>query len=698
MPKVLKYVLIGLAALVALLVLAVVVITSIVNPNDYKPTLIKLVHDKTQRTLSIPGDIKLTFFPRVGVDLGRLAITERKGTQVFASAEQAKISVALLPLFSRQLAVDRVLVDGLVVKLHRYKNNSTNYDDLLPKGDSSDATPPSSDQNKPHLVKLEVGGLAITNASLGLIDDAKQSTLSITKLSLITGPIASGKKSHFELGAEIKADKPKLALNASIKSNFTLDLGQQQVLLDGLSASLGGAAADLSRLQLTLKAASVEASPKSFKAPALALEASVTQGTRSTSAKLGGALHGDLAGRLFELQGMSLELTLPNPAGGAMAINAKGKVSVDLAREAVQAALAGQLDSTSFDAKVGLTKFSQPSYRFDLALGDLDADRYLPKTEQPAAKTGAGAGPEQPIDLAALKTLDAKGALKASSLKIANIRAADIRLELLAGGGKVEVNAMSAKLYGGSLAGALSANAGHPQRFAAKQTLRGIKIGPLLKDAMGKEPVDGKGDVTLDLGATGATVSQLKKGLNGTASLMLKDGAINGINLAGALRNAKTKLGLAQAQPTPQQGTASAQEKTDFTELSGSFKIANGIAHNDDLAAKTPLFRLGGSGDINLGESSLDYTARATVVSSLQGQGGPELQELKGVTVPVRLFGPFSAIGWKIDLAGLAGNRAKELLEEKKSQLNTEAQKKIDAQKENIQQQLQDRLKGLLRR
>jgi len=167
--------------------------------------------------------------------------------------------------------------------------------------------------------------------------------------------------------------------------------------------------------------------------------------------------------------------------------------------------------------------------------------------------------------------------------------------------------------------------------------------------------------------------------------VVLRDGAINGINLAAAIRNAKAKLG--QAQGTPQQGGASALDKTDFTELSASFRIASGIAHNDDLSAKTPLLRLGGSGDINLNTNSLDYTARATVVPSLEGQGGPELQELKGLTIPVRLTGPFNAIGWKIDFGAMVGEATKTKIEEKKAAVEAD-----------IKTRLEDKLKGLLGR
>jgi AsmA protein len=692
MPKVLKYLLIAFLALIALLVLAMAIVAATFNPNDYKPTLIKLVQEKTQRSLSIPGDIKLTFFPRVGADLGKVAISERGSAKDFASAQHAKVSVALLPIFSKRFVVDRVLVDGLTVNLHRYSDNTSNYDDLLSKSDAR-AAPAAPEPEKSHAVMLDVGGIAITNARLSLIDDARHSTLSVSKLDLSTGPIADGKKSSFEFSAELKGNKPAIALNLSARSGFTLDLAQQRYALENFAATVNGAALDISSLNLKLSIPSLDLSPKAFKAPALSLDASVTQGARTVTATLGGALSGDLENQRFEFDSLSTELALPNPAGGTLAISAKGKASVNLAREAVQAALAGKLDTTSFDAKVSLTKFAQPAFGFDIALGDIDADRYLAKDTP--AKPRPAAGPEQAIDLSPLKSLNAKGTLKVASLKVLDLRAADIHLELHANGGKVDVNPMSATLYGGNLAGALSASAGTPQRFAAKQNLRGINLGPLLKDAIGKAPVDGKGDVALDISATGATVTQLKKTLNGTASLLLKDGAVNGINLAATIRKAKASLGMGPAQPTPQQGTASAQDKTDFTELSGSFKISNGIAHNDDLSAKTPLFRLGGSGDINLGEGSLDYTVKAAVVPTLEGQGGPELQELKGLTVPVKLSGPFTAIGWKIDYGAIAAGRAKALVDERKEQIKAEAQKKIDAQKEQIQEQLKGQLKGL---
>ncbi|QKO21695.1 AsmA family protein [Rhodoferax sp. BAB1] len=657
MNKTLKALLIALAATVVLLLAVAAFIVATFNPNDYKPEIIKLVKEETGRTLSIPGEIRLTLFPRIGADLGQLSLSEPRSEQVFAAAQQVKVSVALLPLFSRKVEVDRVLVDGLSVKLLRDRQGRFNFDDLLSRGAPSAAPSGTPASTAPAtLPLLNIGGITLSKASLDYRDAASGQQLTVSNLNFSTGPIAEGQKSRLDFSAGIQGTQPALALQLTLQSDFRPALAEQKVRFENLSFKLGGSAAGQRELQLKLGLAGVDASA-----------------------------------HRIEATGLSLDLTAPNPAGGTLSLKAQGQASVDLAREAVQLALDGTLDSTTLALKAGVQKFAQPAIRFDLALGDLDADRYLPKG-QPAAAPAAGApaaGPEPVIDLAPLRGLDLNGALKVSSLKIMNLKAASIRLQLKAQGGRAELKPVTATLYGGGVNGNLYADAGGGQRLGAKLDLRGIQIGPLMKDALGQQPLEGRGNVALDLTTGGNTVSQFKQNLNGTAGVQLADGALNGIDIAGALRNVKAKLG-----GSAPQGQATAQQKTDFTEFIASLKISNGVARNDDLSAKTPLLRLGGAGNIYLAEDRLDYTVKATVVPTLQGQGGPELEQLKGLTIPVRLTGPYSAIAWKIDFGSVASQR--------KAELKQETQQKLDAKKEAAKEQLKDKagdkLRNLLKR
>ena len=774
MPKAIKYALIAVGGIVALLLIAVAIIAATFNPNDYKPLVIKLVQEKKQRTLAIPGDIKLTFFPKIGADLGKISISEHKGEAVFASVESARVSLALFPLLSKQLVVDRVKIDGLTAHIARYKDGKTNFDDLLSKDDKESAE-----------IKFDIDGVSVTNTNVTYDDQAAGNRLEMSKLNLSTGKIANGKPSKFDLAADVKGSNPKLAVHVTAKSGFTMDLEQKHFLVNGLDAEINGQVKDFSDLvvklsgdadlkpalkqftlediklsmkgkqgaqaldvslnapklaitdtrvqggkltgaakitetgrivDVALEAPSFEGTPQAFKIPSLTVNATVKQGDLNAQAKLAGAIDGDIDKLLFtspqlaltldgkqgataikgllatplsanlntqviDLSKISADFTLPNPAGGSLALKAGGNVNVNLAKQTLAGALNGKLDQSTINAKFGLAKFSPPAYTFDVSIDQLDVDRYTKKSAASAPAPAAGA--EQPIDLSGLKGLNANGTIKIGSLKLANMKASNVRLDIHAADGKMEVNPLSANLYQGSTNGSLSAAASNPPRFAVRQALTGVAVGPLLKDLMDKDPIEGKGNVQLDVTTQGATVSQIKKGLNGTARLNLRDGAVKGINIAETMRGAKAKLGALKGDQQST-GTSAAGAKTDFSELNGNFRVTNGVAHNDDLDLKSPLLRVGGNGDINLGNDSLDYTVKATVVSTLQGQGGADMQALKGLTIPVRLSGPFTAIGWKVDFAGLASAAVKQKVDEKKEEV-----------KEKAKEQLKDKLKGL---
>ena len=273
------------------------------------------------------------------------------------------------------------------------------------------------------------------------------------------------------------------------------------------------------------------------------------------------------------------------------------------------------------------------------------------------------------------------GALQASGVKVSNLK-----LEIKAANGRLDVAPHSANLYDGALAGSFSADA-NGNRIVAKETLTNVNINPLLRDAIGKDMIEGRGNLSLDLATGGATVAAMKRALGGNARLVLRDGAVKGINIGKTLREYKAVTGMKQGAVQK----AATTEKTDFTEMSASFRIANGVAHNEDLLAKSPLLRLGGAGDINIADASINYLVKATVVNTSTGQEGKELAQLKGVTVPVRLSGPFDALAYQVNFAAIATDLAKAKLNEATQQLQQKAQEKV-------QSQVQDKLKGLLGR
>jgi AsmA protein len=788
MSKTVKYALIALITFIGLLIVVVGIIAATFNPNDYKPLIIKLVQEKKQRTLVIPGEIKLTFFPKIGADLGRVSISEHGASGEFASLDSAKVSLELIPLLSRQLVVDRIMIDGLSIGIKRFKDGSTNFDDFLSKEESGQQ------------IKFDVDSVSITNARGAFEDEREDRRFELAKLDLETGRIANGAPSKLALSADVKGKNPEIDARVALKTGFTIDLDRKHYVLKNADVGIKGKLAGFTELDLKLAgdadlrpdekrfvladvkfgasgrkgaqsvdakfevptlaitdtkvaggklngqarliegartvtvdftAPSFEGSPQAFEIPSLTADAAIKEDKLDAKASLSGKLSGDIDKLLFtspqlklalsgkqgdtaidgglstplranmktklvELSAISAVFTLPNPAGGALKLSAAGRASLDLGKQTMLAAFKGKLDESTFDAKLGLSKFSPAAYTFDIGIDRLDVDRYRSKSAA-VQKTGAAKPevPEKPLDLSALRDLRASGTLRIGALKAENIKASNVRLDVRAADGKLDINPLSANLYGGSVAGSVSVIASNPARFVVRQNLAGINVGPLLKDAIGKDPIEGRGDVRLDVTTEGRTFTEMKKRLDGTARLELRDGAVHGVNVAQTVRSAKAKIGALRGGEAPQTGTGSAAEKTDFSELTGSFRIVNGLAHNDDLNVKSPLIRVGGTGDINLADERVDYLVKATVVSNLQGQGGPDLQALKGLTIPVKLSGPFSAISWKVDFEGLASSLAKQKLDEKKEEVRSKAQEALDKEKGKVQERIKEQFKGL---
>jgi AsmA protein len=78
-------------------------------------------------------------------------------------------------------------------------------------------------------------------------------------------------------------------------------------------------------------------------------------------------------------------------------------------------------------------------------------------------------------------------------------------------------------------------------------------------------------------------------------------------------------------------------EKTPFSELAGTFTIANGVADNQDLRLVSTNLRVTGAGSFNLTARTLDYTVRPKV--SMTGGGERAVVNVQNVEIPVRIVG-----------------------------------------------------------
>ena len=374
------------------------------------------------------------------------------------------------------------------------------------------------------------------------------------------------------------------------------------------------------------------------------------------------------AGQEYALEGLDLKT-------GRIAPDAEGKLELAMVAKRKAPPLAAKLSldgsyklsggtlsadvTAKLDDSTIKTRFTlKEPYEFEASIDTLNLDRYLGAEEKPAKQAGP-ARPEgdTPVDLSALKGINARGKVQVGALQVRGLKLADLNAQIQAANGRVALAPHSAKGYDGTIAGELVVDA-NKNHVALKEKLTGVAIGPILRDFAHQDRLEGKGDIALDVNTAGASVNAMKRALAGTANVSLRDGAVKGVNLGEILRKTRTALGGSQSAAQGE-SVGDKGQRTDFTELTASFVIKNGVAHNEDLDAKAPLFRLGGAGDINIGTSSLNYLAKASVVGTSKGQGGAERDRLAGLTVPVRLSGGFDDLKYEVDYKTLGKDAAK---------------------------------------
>ena len=316
--------------------------------------------------------------------------------------------------------------------------------------------------------------------------------------------------------------------------------------------------------------------------------------------------------------------------------------------------LIAKVDDSQINANLSISQFDNAAYNFDVKIDRLDADRYVTKSDSAAKSSG-----DTPLDLTALKTLNASGSAKIGWLKLANVKTENVNLGLKAGGGIATLSPFAANLYGGSMDGTLKVDARSTPNIAFKQSMKNVNVGPLMVDAIKNDMLEGRGTVNIDVTTQGGSVGALKKALLGNASLNLADGALKGVDIAGSIRDLKSKVNVFKSKDSVD---GDKRKKTDFSELTATFDIKNGVAHNEDLAMKAPILRLSkgdSRGDIDIGNEKINYIAKPTVVKSLKGQGGKELDDLDGIAIPIKISGTFAAPKYGMDFAAVATALAK---------------------------------------
>jgi AsmA protein len=698
MASLLKWLLGIILFVVLLLAAAVVVVPMVVDPNDYKPQIVSKAKETLGRDFAIERDLSLSVFPWLGVQTGGVRVGNAEGfsDQPFAEVEELGLKAKLLPLLTGKIEVDTLVVKGLRLNLEKDAKGKTNWQDLAAGDDAPPTRTEEVKKDRGPGLTLQVQGVQIEDARISWDDRQAGEKYVLDGVRLVTGALTPGSTVPVEAGVVFTSSKPKMKLDIRLDANVSSDADLQmfdasklvlQLDAEGEGLPAGGAALTLkTRLQVDLKADSLKLDDLEISGPAMAASGNVAISSLQTAPAAKGTL------RLAETNPKTLASMFASPietTDAAALTKASGDLKFSYADGALKFdPLTIRLDDSNLTGHLYVLDTKGPVVRTKLTLDQIDLDRYMaPPNQATSARGKENATPAPDDPFAALRTLDFVGEFTVGKLKVSNARMSNLSTKVVSRKGVLKVDPMTAQLYQGKFAGSVAVDArSKTPKISAEKHLTGIQVGELLKDVVGEDRLIGHGELHLDVTTVGLSEAEVRRSLNGTSRFAFKDGALKGVNIAQIIRDASGKLG-GGGQTT--EASASGGQ-TDFSELSGSMKMTNGVIRNQDLQAKSPLLRIEGKGNVNLPENSIDYLVVTEIVGSLQGQGGKGREELRGIPIPVRVSGSLDSPKYRPDLEAALSAQAKAKLEEKKEELKQKAEEKV-------KEKVGDALKGLFK-
>ena len=177
-----------ITAIVAIFVIAAIALFVFFDPNDFREDIADAVAESTGRELVIEGDVSISLFPWLAIEIGRSELGNAPGfgDEPFAEFESAKMGVQVLPLLlRREVAVGTIAVESLAVNLEENRQGANNWDDLA----SAETAEADADAAGGEAVEatIDAAGIRFTNATIRY--ESADGAYSLTGADLSVGAI-----------------------------------------------------------------------------------------------------------------------------------------------------------------------------------------------------------------------------------------------------------------------------------------------------------------------------------------------------------------------------------------------------------------------------------------------------------------------------------------------------------------------------
>ncbi|MEZ9894717.1 AsmA family protein [Vibrio lentus] len=658
-----KKLLIFIAVPVFVVVAAILALVLLVNPNQFKPLIVEQAQKHTGLELVIEGDISWQFFPSIGFELGQTELRNPEGfTQPnLFKVDTVGVDVSVTPLFSNQLEIGNITLDGAEFYLETLKDGRKNIDALTqasapqesePAADANAESAPASQEQSATEASgwtINLAGVTVSNALFEMDDKQAGSFTKLYDVSLNLSEFAVDTWTTATFAASGENNQQKFSANGSAELKLAEGFESYALRNIDLNAKFSDPATSIESAKIGLNTFEFD------KVNQLTYAVIGKAAGLDLDLKGGGELTVDSAISKVTLNKLTLDSTFKGDTlpQSPMKVDMLSDLSFDLTKSHLSFVLEKlQANSIALDGKADVTLSEIPKVRFSLHSPNIDLDEFLglgnaTETASTAPSGSAGgstssAGSSAPAkevepDLSALKTLDVKGDITIDKFKASNAKMQNVKAAFSVNRGIAELTSFTSNLYQGSISATAKLDARKtPATYTAKKKIKGVKVQPLLVDVANNDMLEGTGNIDVNVKGKSLTPTGIKKNLVGTIAINFEDGAVNGINVAQLIRENYAKI---KGEKVESKDEA---QKTDFSAMKATLKVDKGWVSTNDLSAQSPLLRVTGQGKANFINETVDFLVRTSIVGSLEGQGGKNIDDLKDVTIPIKVTGQWA--------------------------------------------------------
>ena len=208
--RLVKWIAGSVAALAVLLMLAVFVLTTLIDANRFKGRVEQLVKAGTGQPFRIEGDLDIAWYPWLSLRMGAARLGDEPALVQWKSAS---VGARLIPLIRGQLEVSRVRFDGLHARLVRGADGHGNWEPLIEARARS-----GSSKSSP-----QVAGFEIRNGTIEYVDAARPAPVLLKDWKLDTGAWESGRPLSVDTSFRLESGANPTAVPAITQASGMLE-------------------------------------------------------------------------------------------------------------------------------------------------------------------------------------------------------------------------------------------------------------------------------------------------------------------------------------------------------------------------------------------------------------------------------------------------------------------------------------------